>query len=54
MPNIVLVAGTMSDLLEAERRVDRRDTLATGLKKSAMYCGAKPCKDLYVSKQTLI
>ena len=53
MPNTVLVAGTMIDLLEAERRVDRCDTLATGFKKSALYCGAKPCKDFYVNKQTL-
>ena len=30
VPNTVLVAGRMSDSFEAERNVDRRDTLATG------------------------
>ena len=53
VPNAVLVAGIISDSFEAERSVDRRDTLATGFKKSAIYCGAKPCHDLYVSRQIL-
>ena len=53
VPNAVLVAGMISDSFEAERSVDRRDMLATGFKKSAIYCGAKPCNDLYVSRQIL-
>ena len=32
VPNAVLVAGMISDSFEAERSVDRRDTLATGFK----------------------
>ena len=43
----------INDSFEAERSVDRRDTLATGFKKSAIYCGAEPCNDLYVSRQIL-
>ena len=52
MPNTVLVAGMIRDSFKAHCR-HRRDTLATGLKKSDMYCGAEPCNDLYVSRQIL-
>ena len=48
MPNAVFVAGMISDSFEAERSLVWRDMPATGFKKSAMYCGAKPCNDLYV------
>ena len=37
VPNAVLVAGIINDSFEAERSVDRRGTLATGFKKSAIY-----------------
>ena len=53
VPKAVLVAGMISDSFEAERNVDRLDMVAMGFKKSAIYCGAKPCNDLYVSRQIL-
>ena len=38
--NAVLVAGMIGGSFEAERSVDQRNTLATGFKKSAIYCDA--------------